>query len=222
MSKQESPKFFVDADPTFCRIPHPNRCTGKSLPEILEHHEFTDLGWDEHTRIYLPATEKMPESSYICEEVPSPRNKHRQRLSVEGVRKVRYDGVMRKRPFSEPITDFVREMFLEQARARVGKKKLPRMDIFSATWHGTAKMPFTVICESVRGPKALTGSYVVIEPWSGKSKHVVECLRLIIGNRQAYQLVNPLEEMLENEFPEFPWFSDHTRSFMSDWKRLVV
>ncbi len=210
-----NPKFFIDADPAFCRIPHPNKRSGKSLPELLESLEFTSLGWDSQKRIYLPATEKFPEASYILEEEVSPRVK-RARIAIAGERRNR--GQKGTRPFDQEIDAFTREFLLEQARARIEKKMLPSVNIVSCTYHGTRALPMTVVCESVTGHRSFTGSYVTLELWS-KSKGdamLLKYLRTVTGSGRApLKLVWTLEELIEQAHPEFPWHQNYSRSFMA-------
>lgn len=210
-----TPKFLVSNDVAFCRIPHPNCCTGRSLPERLEKLGFTSLGWDEHKRIYLPATEKFPEAPFIMEERVSPCCK-RERIALTGERLTRYDGRKQARPFDNEIDDFTREFLLEQARARIECKMLPSMSIFSSTWHGTDALPVTVVCESVSGPRNVNGSYIVLEPWKSGSARQVDArirqfLPKLVSGEMAHELVWTLEDLLESSFPDFPWHRGYTR-----------
>lgn len=210
----EKIKFFVDASPDFCRIPHPNR-RGGTLPDMLEARNFSSLGWDACKRIYLPATDKFPEAPHILEEEQSPRVK-RARIAVAGNRRVRGQAGAKTRPFDHEIDEFTREVLLEQGRGRFERKMLPWIGLFSATYHGTDEYPFTVICEAVTGHRTVAGSYITIQPWQKRSeKAIAEYARQTVGaGRSVMQPVWTLEQMLEQAYPEFPWHHNYTRSFL--------
>lgn len=214
-------KFFMNSDPAFCLVPHPNRCTHQALPEfLLQDHQFTELGWHERQQIYLPATTKFPQASYILEEALFPEWKHargvkRTRLSLAGERKVRssHGGQKRVESFSHEIDEFMREFLLEQARARVGRKFLPSFKVVTATFHGTSICPCTIICESVTGEESMNGSYVTFQIWQnspGQSKQdnkeiLNQCFRRIFGFDARGFDSSTYEDMLARAYPEFPW-----------------
>lgn len=210
-------KFFVDRDAKFAQMPHPNQRGGQSLPEILLGvHGFSDLGWDAHERIYLPATEKFPEAPYILEEEKSPRVKV-EGLALSGQRKVRRRsgrGNQWVEHFRREIDDFMREFLLEQARARIGQKKMPSFHIVSSTFHGTNALPCTIVCESITGEPSMEGSYVTIQPWKNQVDMalVQRCFHTVLGfDAPPTAFRYSFEELLKVAYPRFLWCYNPTK-----------
>lgn len=212
--------FRVDRNTDFCRMPHPNFRGGKTLPEKLLAQGFSDLGWDEHKRIYLPATEKFQDAPYIMEEVKSPRVK-RPRIAIVGDRLTRARGEHGRKLtklFDHDIDEGTRDFLLEQARARIEAKMLPSFCHCSATFHGTKALPITVICDSITGgPKLLNGSYVTIELWDNRgdveAKTLARVSEIVGRGHEIHVMRWTYVNMLEHTFQSFPWHWTHTKSF---------
>ncbi|MBY0359479.1 MAG: hypothetical protein K2W82_15860 [Candidatus Obscuribacterales bacterium] len=209
-------RFRIHSDPKHCQLPEPSKRRGYSFPELLLRHRFTDTGWVDEKRIYLPATEKFPEATYIAETTA--RFQSEKSMSLAGKRSTRGSKTLEN--FQHPVDDFTRGYLLEQARARISKKMLPSYRVISTDLFRTEGAHLSIFCESViEGPKSLLGSYFFVQYNGGSTGNPERVVQNAIRNlyegskhqKPEKPLTRSLEELLEKANPDFPWHYNYTR-----------